>query len=62
MALFSAGSTTSVVGAAVGTFVLVILLFRELARPAAFSGRHSIRLAVLPRFRFVRLRRLPRPA
>ena len=56
------GSVTSVVGAAVGTYLLVLLVFRELARPAAFSGRHSIRLVALPRFRFVRHRRAPRPA
>ena len=56
------GSVTSVVGAAVGTYLLVLLVFRELARPAAFSGRHSTRPAVLPRFRFVRHRRAPRPA
>ena len=56
------GSVTSVVGAAVGTYLLVLLVFRELARPAAFSGRRSTPLAVLPRFRFARLRRVPRPA
>ena len=61
MAIFTAGSMTSVVGAAVGTFLLVLVLFHELARPTLFSGRHSIRLAVLPRFRFARHRHAPRP-
>ena len=47
---------------AVGTFLVLLLVFRELARPVAFSGRRSTPLAVLPRFRFARLRRVPRPA
>ena len=60
--IFTAGSAPSVVGAAVGTFLGVMILFRGLARPVPFSGGRSIRRVVLPRFRFVRHRHVPRPA